>query len=367
MTIRYAEGSFLESLHTLCRKLLWNFCLIFFRKLYSISNLTLCVHFISLEFQRIQIVKTDFFNGILAVFNTYIMNTESLQTINQAAASGDLQLLISLHNQGQQLEEGTLEIAAENGHLHILQYFRHSWNANVIRAAAQAGHLHIVKYLHENGCPWDHKVTAGAANVGHLHCLKYLHENNCPWDEWATAWAARGDELECLKYLHQNGCPWDYEAIEVASRHGNLDCLQYLHQNGCVIEKGALQYAAENGHLDCVKYLCESLPQLEDDDTYWVAKSGHLDCLQRVIENGAEYYMKDILNCLNDLTLDFDQTPWLRNFLFPHIDSDIMPQGLNDICKQKLAQINLVKQATQVELSDTVSLDVVKHCLHSFI
>ena len=322
------------------------------------------------------------------------MNMESTQTMNKAAESGDLKLLISLHKQGHQLEEtlefeedpleNALEIAAENGHLHILKYFRHSWNTNVFRRAAEAGNLHIVKYLHKKGCPWDHKVTAGAANAGHLQCLKYLHNNGCPLDDWATSWAIKGGQLECLKYLHQNGCPLDKKAIEVASMYGQLDCLQYLHQNGYVIKEKAIQYAAEGGHLDCLIYLCENLPVTEID-TYWidnlVANNRSLRCLQYIIENGGAYNLESILNELNyRLRLDYDQdfdydqdldylfaNTWLRDFVFPHIDSTIMPEKLNDICKQKLAQINLEKQTTQAALSDTLSLDVVKHCLHAFI
>jgi len=73
------------------------------------------------------------------------------------------------------------------------------------------------------------------------------------------------------------------------------------------------------------------------------------------------------LEYLDSHWLDMDQKPWLRDFLFPHIDSEIMPQELNELCKEKLAQINLEKQTTQDELSDTLSVDVVKHCLHSYI
>ena len=51
-----------------------------------------------------------------------------------------------------------------------------------------------------------------AAENGHLHILEYLVERKYDkYDEWACQLAAENGHLDCLKYLHETAkAPWDY-------------------------------------------------------------------------------------------------------------------------------------------------------------
>lgn len=53
------------------------------------------------------------------------------------------------------------------------------WNKNTCANAAESGNLEVLMYLHENKCPWSKLSCENAAKNGHLEVLKYLHENGC--------------------------------------------------------------------------------------------------------------------------------------------------------------------------------------------
>ena len=242
-----------------------------------------------------------------------------MSLIDKAAESGDLELLISLREQG------------------------HEWTTQTSAYAAGAGHLDCLRYLRENGCQWDVHAANHAAACGQLDCLQYLYENGCEWDKWATRWAALHGHLNCLRYLHVHGCECDEYTCTWAAKYGHLECLKYLHKNGCLWnDEMATEWAAQNGHFDCLQYLYENGCPLELPDTL-SGLSKHID------------------------KLDFDQHSWLREFLFPHVNSEDMPEKLKEKCKAKMAQIALEKQAVEDELSCKLSVDVIKHCLCVFI
>ena len=83
--------------------------------------------------------------------------------------------------------------------------------------AAQNGHLHILEYLVERKFDkYDEFACERAAEFGHLDCLKYLHETaKAPWDSRAVRDAHWNNHSECLQYLLDNNCPlprgWSYE------------------------------------------------------------------------------------------------------------------------------------------------------------
>ena len=88
--------------------------------------------------------------------------------------------------------------------------------------AAENGHLHILEYLVERKYDkYDTLACERAASYGpHLDCLKYLHETaKAPWDYWAVREAHENKHPECLQYLLDNNCPlphgWRYERGEL--------------------------------------------------------------------------------------------------------------------------------------------------------
>ena len=121
--------------------------------------------------------------------------------------------------------------------------------------AAASGHLECLAYLHENGCEWDGRTCMYAAVNGHLECLKYAFEHGCSWDRRVCSYAAKYGHLECLEYAHANGCPWDEFTCCFAAKNGHLECLVYAHENGCPWNKWICENAT--GHLECLAYVHE--------------------------------------------------------------------------------------------------------------
>ena len=127
--------------------------------------------------------------------------------------------------------ERTCMAAAENGHLHVLQWCREMgcpWGAETCVGAAMNGHLNVVQWCHENECPWDSRTCAFAAANGHLHVLQWCRENGCPWNEQTTGWAAAEGRFDVVQWCHNHGCPWDTWTCSNAARNGHL----HIYYNG---------------------------------------------------------------------------------------------------------------------------------------
>ena len=83
--------------------------------------------------------------------------------------------------------------------------------------AAENGHLHILEYLVERKYDQYHEGACQlAANNGHFDCLKYLRETaKAPWNYLAVRDAHYKNHTECVQYLLENNCPlppgWRYE------------------------------------------------------------------------------------------------------------------------------------------------------------
>ena len=77
---------------------------------------------------------------------------------------------------GHPVEETTWETAAGLGYLrtlkHLHQQGRLELSENLLQEAAKTGQLEVMKWLHANGCPWDADTCESAAEGGHLKVLQ---------------------------------------------------------------------------------------------------------------------------------------------------------------------------------------------------
>ena len=95
---------------------------------------------------------------------------------------------------------------------------------------------------------WDWDTAAWAAENGHLHILEYLVERKYDkYDEGACAYAAENGHLDCLKHLHETAkAPWDSDAVRYAHKNNHTECVQYLLDNNCPLPPG---WRYEDGEL----------------------------------------------------------------------------------------------------------------------
>jgi hypothetical protein len=114
------------------------------------------------------------------------------------------------------------ELAALNGHLHIIRYLIEDSgqlvdattdNNFALRYAAENGHLHIIRYLIEDSgqsvdatTNYNYAIRLAACN-GHLSVVRYLIEesgqpiNITAWDNGALKFATENDHTDVIQYL----------------------------------------------------------------------------------------------------------------------------------------------------------------------
>lgn len=104
--------------------------------------------------------------------------------------------------------------------------------AHMCEVAAENGHLEILQWLHSIGCPWDSATCEGAAEFGHLECLKYALENDCAITERTFLLAAEVGNFPCLKYLYENGYSFNIHLTNYYAANGQLEKLRIAIEEG---------------------------------------------------------------------------------------------------------------------------------------
>lgn len=100
-----------------------------------------------------------------------------------------------------------------------------------INKAAASGHLNIVKKLFEQGKVPDESGVYNAIKNGHFEVVKYLHENNVSLQtEYSTT--VYGKRYVILKYLAERG--YDVRSALIQSIvTSNIGYIKMLHNSGC--------------------------------------------------------------------------------------------------------------------------------------
>ncbi|GFR44819.1 hypothetical protein Agub_g6156, partial [Astrephomene gubernaculifera] len=147
----------------------------------------------------------------------------------EPAARGHLEVLAVLHSLGYRLPVEAMQVAAENGHVAVVQWLfktaQLGGSADVAASwAARSGRLEVVGWLRQQqeygggGCDsgWAPGTVASAAEGGSGEMMEWLVKNGCPFRVPAAAGlkdpyvrAARNGDLATLRCLHRLGCPWD--------------------------------------------------------------------------------------------------------------------------------------------------------------
>lgn len=131
----------------------------------------------------------------------------------------------------------TVNWAAENGFIAVLEYLSYTCQEFTVTAmdlAAANGHLHVVQWLHENrseGCTTA--AMDGAAEAGHLEVVEWLHENRSEGCTTAAMdGAAEAGHLLVVQWLDEyrrEGC--SFNAFECAAIWGHLRVIDWLFEH----------------------------------------------------------------------------------------------------------------------------------------
>ena len=177
-----------------------------------------------------------------------------------AAEHGHLHIIEWADRNGSPWNLHACTLAARNGHLHVMQWARTThgceWSHIACETAARNAQLHILQWAHESGYQLSVRVCAAAAENGHLHVLKWAHKNGCPWDEWVCTNAAENGHLHVLKWAREYACPWDEGVCVAAAEHGHLHVLKWARAHGApwTLNK-VIDRAQNNGHADIIQWI----------------------------------------------------------------------------------------------------------------
>jgi hypothetical protein len=184
---------------------------------------------------------------------------------DDAAATGSIEMLAYLKQEGCHLRDYTMKIAAEKGHLAVCQYLRAEQcpvDTLSCAAAAQNGHLEIVRFLNESGCPWDiYTLSVRAAENADLELLEYLKQEGCVFDTGTMSGASSSGHTHICQYLRAQQCPWDTGACFNAARGGSLSTLRWLHEQGCPWNVNEVRLGAAGcGHIAMLEFMLQFEP-----------------------------------------------------------------------------------------------------------
>ena len=182
-------------------------------------------------------LKSDLFNVKL---NPNLKFEEEFVIIEDDILRGDIEHINDLF------------IAADNGHLQIVQYLLNK-GVNIhaqdiaLKLAAQKGHLQVVKYL------VNFKINSASQKPA------LLNPKVKPSDRGSALVNPPVNNLLNTKYKGVNIHVKDDFSLRIAATNGYLDVVKYLVSKGANIHApgndAALRGAAYNGHLQIVQYL----------------------------------------------------------------------------------------------------------------
>lgn len=112
--------------------------------------------------------------------------------------------------------------AAKWGHYDIVKYLIRNKRFDASEEAAESGELDILQLLYENGCEISDLAWRWAAKNGDMEMLKWLHKIGCKHRsesiQTAIVDAINYKHLDVLKYLYKCGIPFDEKVCWYVSR-----------------------------------------------------------------------------------------------------------------------------------------------------
>ena len=151
---------------------------------------------------------------------------------------------------------------------------------DAVGAAAASGNLEIMKFLWDEGsiCTVDGAMKAGSG--GHLDVIKFLHKNQPTiLSQLVIDASAQSGQMKIVEFLYtvtKERC--SFSSIDYAAGNGHLEMVRFFHE---IKEYGSgwgFFWAASNGHLEVLKILLQDA-ELEDmkSSLEWATQRGHTD------------------------------------------------------------------------------------------
>ncbi|OWY95980.1 hypothetical protein PHMEG_00033874 [Phytophthora megakarya] len=258
---------------------------------------------------------------------TLLFNYRATSALEMAAEHGHLEIVQWIYNVHTDVVnwcdviDSAIDKAVSNGHLAIVQWLYNTgtrrYYPQTVHEAAQNGHLTMLQWLHSNDLlTYSSNSIWRAAKNGHLDVLKWLIEiggeirlgqDSCLTAGEVLCWAASNGHLKVVEWIYGNvtkDIPMDdVWWVNKAAQGGHLNVLKwiYIHFPG-TFSKDTMDDAAEGGHLDVVVWLHEYPNKgFTLKSPYWASHNGHVRVLQRLYAYNPEVFDPSLRAILMDM------------------------------------------------------------------
>lgn len=190
--------------------------------------------------------------------------------------------------------------AAAAGNLPVLQWWatqylppsRQLTIQPIFQAAAENGHLHVIQWLHQTYNLFQEERTVTSLTYAHANIVYWMYEQNCPfWLNVSMDEASKADDLEFMEWLHAHGDRFDIEiserAVQTAAINGQVSILQWLHATYKDLCRAWMQHAGHRyGNLEVIEWLHEQYPEVAfSDPGCGLAHTSDLKILTWMVKN----------------------------------------------------------------------------------
>ena len=170
-----------------------------------------------------------------------------------AAERGDLKILSYAYENGFSLTSQGLMLAAKNNRLDVLKLVQEKGGSLkepfIWKVAAENGHLDIVQFGFENGF-W--KTGEKLCFEIQRKFLTLVDKSSLTVDFWKSV--GKSDNVQLIEFAHNNGFVLTDDVWVAAAKFGFGKCLRFAHDNKYVLGKNIWTAAVCSGNLYSISF-----------------------------------------------------------------------------------------------------------------
>lgn len=186
-----------------------------------------------------------------------------------------------------------VDTVAKYGNLFLLKHFfvkTKSYHHNILCIAAEYGHVHILDWLVKNtGCGLFRRLSIAAGRGGHIHVLEWLvkHKFNRLESIDVSVEATKHDHLHVLKWLREHGYEiYDTHCSKIAAEKGNMEILEWIYENGYNFSSEVASWAAYNKNYTMLELATLKNIPMDSEVCAWLAYQNDKTRLIWAIDRG---------------------------------------------------------------------------------
>eukprot|EP00953_Heterococcus_sp_UTEX-ZZ885_P021311 11892-Heterococcus_DN1.PRE.3 len=215
-----------------------------------------------------------------------------------AATSANIQRLVLLEEMHAVFDEHTVAAAAATGSMEMVEYLCDQGcrlGLGATNAAARRGDLNMLKYLRSRDCPWHTSgIDRFVAESGDVNLLQCIKEEGCELTAAVADVAAEKGDLAMLAFAWKEQCEFETDVCTTAALHGHLPVLMWAVENGVPIDyHDVIETAASNGSVQILQFAQEQFHQLSDDQKTELLSiaglNGEIEAASWLKEHGAAW------------------------------------------------------------------------------